>query len=108
MTDYTRAERRRQTRMIQDLQEMDRAVELAATLNKLVPGEWLVADSRAPCEPRKDRVTLRIDRDVLAWYRKLGRGYQGRMNLVLRAYMDGIVSRSVKDLGAFDWQGREL
>jgi uncharacterized protein (DUF4415 family) len=34
----------------------------------------------------KEQVTLRLDRDVLAWFRARGRGYQTRINAVLRAY----------------------
>jgi uncharacterized protein (DUF4415 family) len=38
--------------------------------------------------PRKDQLTLRIDSDVVAWYRKLGAGYQTKINALLRAYME--------------------
>jgi uncharacterized protein (DUF4415 family) len=31
---------------------------------------------------------LRIDEDVLAWFRGQGPGYQTRMNAVLRAYVE--------------------
>lgn len=34
--------------------------------------------------PRKTSVTLRLDRDVLAWFRKPGPGYQTRINHALR------------------------
>jgi uncharacterized protein (DUF4415 family) len=37
---------------------------------------------------RKESVHLRIDPDVLAWFRQQGDGYLTRMNAVLRAYMD--------------------
>jgi uncharacterized protein (DUF4415 family) len=37
--------------------------------------------------PGKDAVKLRIDRDVLAWFRQSGKGYQTRMNNVLRAFV---------------------
>jgi uncharacterized protein (DUF4415 family) len=33
-------------------------------------------------------VTLRIDPDVLEWFKHEGDGYQTRMNAVLRAYRD--------------------
>lgn len=36
----------------------------------------------------KVQLTIRIDRDVLDWYRKKGRGYQTRINKLLRAYME--------------------
>jgi uncharacterized protein (DUF4415 family) len=35
----------------------------------------------------KRQVTLRIDADVLDWFRAQGKGYQSRMNAVLRAYV---------------------
>jgi uncharacterized protein (DUF4415 family) len=34
----------------------------------------------------KEQVTLRLDRDVLRWFRARGRGYQTRINAVLRSY----------------------
>jgi len=37
--------------------------------------------------PRKVLLTLRVDRDVLEWYRRQGPGYQTRINALLRAYM---------------------
>lgn len=37
---------------------------------------------------RKDQLTLRVDSDVVAWYRKLGAGYQTKINALLRAYME--------------------
>lgn len=36
----------------------------------------------------KERVGLRLDRDVMAYFRGQGRGYQTRINAVLRAYME--------------------
>lgn len=38
--------------------------------------------------PRKTQLTLRVDSDVLEWYRKQGSGYQTRINALLRAYME--------------------
>jgi len=37
-------------------------------------------------EPREE-LTLSVDRDVAEWYRSLGEGYQGLINLLLRAHM---------------------
>ena len=39
---------------------------------------------------RKTQLTLRIDEDVLDWFKAQGRGYQTKMNLLLRAYMDEV------------------
>jgi uncharacterized protein (DUF4415 family) len=37
--------------------------------------------------PRKKQLTLRVDSDVVDWYKKQGPGYQTRINSLLRAYM---------------------
>ena len=37
--------------------------------------------------PRKEAISLRVDQDVLNWYRDQGPRYQTRMNAVLRSYM---------------------
>lgn len=38
--------------------------------------------------PAKHPVTLRIDEDVLVWFRAQGKGYQTRINKLLRQYME--------------------
>lgn len=38
--------------------------------------------------PRKELFSLRIDADVIEWFRSQGAGYQSRMNALLRAYME--------------------
>ncbi len=38
--------------------------------------------------PRKVQLTLRVDDDVLQWFKSQGRGYQTRINSLLRAYME--------------------
>jgi uncharacterized protein (DUF4415 family) len=38
-------------------------------------------------KPLKQPVTLRLDADVLAWFKKQGRGYQTRINRALRKVM---------------------
>ncbi len=37
--------------------------------------------------PKKEQITIRLDSDVLAWFRSQGKGYQTRINDLLRAYM---------------------
>ncbi|MDN5872718.1 MAG: BrnA antitoxin family protein [Nitrococcus sp.] len=36
----------------------------------------------------KNRITVRIDRDVLHWLKAQGPGYQTRINAILRTYME--------------------
>lgn len=42
------------------------------------------ADLRVPA---KHAVTIRLDADVLAWFKDQGAGYQTRINQLLRQYM---------------------
>jgi uncharacterized protein (DUF4415 family) len=37
--------------------------------------------------PKKKAISIRVDEDVLNYFRKEGAGYQRRMNAVLRSYM---------------------
>jgi uncharacterized protein (DUF4415 family) len=43
-------------------------------------------DARVVMPKRKETVTMRLDADLLAWFRH-ERGYQTRINAILRAYM---------------------
>lgn len=38
--------------------------------------------------PKKETITIRVDSDVLEWFKRQGRGYQTRINQILRRYMD--------------------
>ena len=46
-----------------------------------------------PAKP-KERVTMWLDADVLAWFRDQGRGYQTRVNGVLRAYYEAVRAKA--------------
>jgi uncharacterized protein (DUF4415 family) len=39
--------------------------------------------------PAKQQLTIRLDTDILEWLRAHGRGYQTRINRILRAAMEG-------------------
>jgi uncharacterized protein (DUF4415 family) len=41
-----------------------------------------------PLPRRKAHASLRIDADVLDWFRGQGRGYQTRINAILRSYFE--------------------
>ena len=50
------------------------------------PIDWTQAVAGMP--PRKRDIHIRIDEDVLDWFRRACRGYQNRINDVLRAFME--------------------
>jgi uncharacterized protein (DUF4415 family) len=55
-----------------------------------VPDDWAnaIAHHGLPVPSRKTQIALRVDDDVLAWFKTQGPGYQTRMNAVLRAFRD--------------------
>jgi uncharacterized protein (DUF4415 family) len=56
-----------------------------ADIKHIVRG--IVRKGLAPT-PSKALVSLRVDQDVLAWFKAEGAGYQTRINAVLRAFRD--------------------
>lgn len=50
--------------------------------------EWFNKATIVLPEERKAHVTVRFDPDIIAFFKRGGRGYQTRMNAVLRAYVD--------------------
>ncbi len=51
------------------------------------PEGWFTEAIRADGPPGKERMTLRIDKDVARFFRATGQGFQVKMNDVLRAFM---------------------
>ena len=48
--------------------------------------DWSAAEPIYPV--RKKPVSIRLDEDILAYFKTMGRGYQTRINAVLRSYME--------------------
>ena len=48
--------------------------------------DWARATVFVPPSQRR-MVTMRIDEDVISWFSQFGRGYQSRINEVLKAYV---------------------
>jgi uncharacterized protein (DUF4415 family) len=57
-------------------------------------GNWRGAVVGKFYRPIKRPVTIRVDADVLAWFKRQGRGYQTRINKLLREAMEGKKRRS--------------
>mgnify|MGYP003577685183 CR=1 FL=1 len=49
---------------------------------------WRNARLVMPDQPRKTSIHLRVDSDVLNWFRSEGKGHLSRMNAVLKAYVE--------------------
>ena len=53
----------------------------------LLDEEWFRRAKLVLPDPKLP-VTIRLDRDVVAWFKQAGPRYQSRINAVLRAYME--------------------
>ncbi len=51
-------------------------------------GEDFFRNARLRMPEPKALITMRLDQDVLKWFRKQGSGYQTRINALLRCYME--------------------
>lgn len=49
--------------------------------------DWMGAERGKFYRPIKQQLTVRIDADVLAWLTSEGKGYQSRLNAILRSAM---------------------
>jgi uncharacterized protein (DUF4415 family) len=56
---------------------------------EITPQQFAKSVVRRGLKPvaKKSQVTLRVDSDVLTWFKMQGRGYQTHINTLLRAYM---------------------
>lgn len=68
----------------------DRDVTFTKDAPRTTPEEWAnaVAHRGLPLPSKKTQIALRVDEDVLVWFRAQGAGYQTRMNAVLKAFRD--------------------
>jgi uncharacterized protein (DUF4415 family) len=54
---------------------------------ELPPEAWKDADRGRFYRPVKQPISMRLDADVVAWLKKRGKGYQTRVNSILRQTM---------------------
>ena len=93
MTHSSRAARK--TDMMYELERHQEDLTLH-WLDQSLPDAWTGLDHGDPVDHHKTRVTLRVDSEMLKWFRKLGPGYQARMNRVLRIYWTALLAGHIK------------
>ena len=66
----------------------DSAIKFPADAPQTSSADWAqaVAHSGLPMPVKKEQIALRVDSDVISWFRAQGAGWQTRMNAVLRSY----------------------
>lgn len=63
---------------------------------ELLNAEWFRTAELIVPDLGKERITIRVDRDVVDYFREEGPGYQSRMNAVLKAF---VLARRLKEQG---------
>jgi len=58
--------------------------------------QWKTAVRGGLYRPVKRQITARVDADVLAWLKSQGKGYQSRINAILRREMLAAMSMDAK------------
>jgi uncharacterized protein (DUF4415 family) len=59
-------------------------------------GDWNWGDAVLVIPPKKKAISIRVDEDVLDYFKTDGDGYQRRINAVLRSYMQQKKSKKKK------------
>jgi uncharacterized protein (DUF4415 family) len=67
--------------------EIENAVKADRDAAPILGKDWF-RTARLALPERKVPISLRMDRDVVEWFRAQGRPYQPRMNAVLKAYVE--------------------
>ena len=75
------------------LTDADIGVAVADDPDTFVPDRAWMENARVMMPEAKDMVTLRIDHDGLTWFKTAGRGYQTRINALLRAFYEAQAHR---------------
>ena len=74
--------------------ELDKAAEQEERAFGFSPDSYsdavVVLPVRRPEDVEKERVTIRLDKDVLEYFKKAGKGYQTRINDALRLFMQNM------------------
>jgi uncharacterized protein (DUF4415 family) len=67
--------------------EIQKGIDSDPDAAPLLDTEWFRTAKLVMPEPKK-AVSIRLDRDVTEWFQRQGKGYQTRINAVLRAYVN--------------------
>lgn len=70
----------------------DSVIKFTKDAPRTSPDDWAdaIAHRGLPVPIKKEQIALRVDSDVVGWFRAQGVGWQTRMNAVLKAYRDAL------------------
>jgi len=79
----------------------DSSVTFTEDAPQTSPSDWAdaVAHHGLPLPAKKEQIALRVDADVIQWFRATGSGWQTRMNAVLKAYCRAVTQQNSANTG---------
>jgi len=79
----------------------DSSVTFTEDAPQTSPSDWAdaVAHHGLPLPAKKEQIALRVDADVIQWFRATGSGWQTRMNAVLKAYCLAVTQQNSANTG---------
>ncbi len=104
----TNAQELAHVKLMIELEKQQQDLRDARLRQSLIPEDWADLEATAPVRPRKKKVTVALDEDVARWFKRLGAGYHGRINSVLRSYMLALISKEVLSEGDRNRYGEEI
>jgi uncharacterized protein (DUF4415 family) len=83
----TKARRRAEDAMYEALAFMRKGDVIKGTVRQEVPDEWHLLEFDHDVTEKKEKITLYLDRSVARCFKAMGKGYQERINALLRTWM---------------------
>ncbi|MEM1236514.1 MAG: BrnA antitoxin family protein [Pseudomonadota bacterium] len=77
---------------VEGLRELEYDLRDALNRRGTFPGDWNHIAEGLDRDAARVKVTIRLDADVVKFFRLMGPGYQTRINRVLRSYMQARVA----------------
>ncbi len=73
----------------EELERLDALTDDEIDTSDISPlGEEFWKNAKVVLPKQKQPISIRLDDDILEWFKAQGRGYQSRINAVLRSYME--------------------
>ena len=91
----TRAQAEAMHHVAEALQRLEFDLHYSVGYMRHIPAEW--GRIHRHTNPPKSRITIRIDNDILRYFKVQGPGYQRRINDVLRAFVCSRAARFVEE-----------
>ncbi|MGB8623272.1 MAG: BrnA antitoxin family protein [Paracoccaceae bacterium] len=106
-----KTQRAHTTYMMDAMRRLEWELHNTVALQGRIPGTWheIARDRGAG---RKTRITLRVEAEVVRFFKSMGEGYQAKMNDVLAAWMHGRLAGFIEgpetlDIFKRDWAEQE-